>query len=155
MFYTPYNADKRIYSGNKSGDDTYKSWKLVVMPNGTTTYVRASDKPLYVTIQSYADETDIKSIISRCIARDGDLSALKASKERSIDLRYFPKDIKEYESFCVSVRKAYDNLPTSFKAKFSSFEEFSKNPDMLTNLFNEMVSNLKNKAVEPNTEVKE
>lgn len=153
MFYTAYNADKRVDCFNKSGSDTYVSWKLVTLPNGTTSFIRASDKPLYKTIQSYAEETDIKCIIARCISRDGDLSSLKANKEHSLDLRYFPKDIKEYESFCRSVRKAYDNLPTSFKAKFSSFDEFSKNPDVLSSLLEEMVSNIKNKALEPKTEV--
>lgn len=153
MFYTPYTANQRIYSGNKSGNDTYISWKLITLPNGSVTYVRANDKPLYETIQSYAEETDIKLIIARCISRDGDLSALKAKKENSIDLRYFPKDIKEYESFCISVRNAFDNLPDSFKAKFSSFEEFSKNPDMLSTIFDEIVSNLKNKVEEPKLEV--
>lgn len=148
MFYTAYTSDKRIYRPNQSGTDTFQCWELVSLPNGSRSFVKGPDKPLYQRIQSFADETDIKTIISRCIARDGDLSALKADKSRSIDLRFFPSTVKDYQAFVSSVRSAYDNLPKALKAEFSSFEEFSKNPDMLTTLFNKMALEIKNKPFE-------
>lgn len=151
MFYTPYTANKRLYCPNKSGTDTYNCWELVSLPNGTKSFVRGVDKPLYQRIQSFASETDIKLIISRCIARDGDLSSLMADKSRSIDLRLFPSNVKEYQNFVNSVKNAYENLPMPLKGKFSSFDEFSKNPDMLATFFNEMVAQIENKAIQPDT----
>lgn len=148
MFYSAYTSNQRIHSSNKSGTDTYHCWELVSLPNGSRSFVKGPDKPLYQRIQSFSDETDIKTIISRCMARDGDLSALNADKSRSIDLRFFPSTVKDYQAFVSSVRSAFENLPNPLKVEFSSFEEFSKNPDMLTTLFDKMALELKNKPLE-------
>lgn len=74
-----------------------------------------------------------------------------ADKSRSIDLRLFPSNVKEYQNFVNSVKNAYENLPMPLKGKFSSFDEFSKNPDMLATFFNEMVAQIENKAIQPDT----
>lgn len=146
MFNSAYIRSECVYSANKSGTAYIQPFKLVYLSNGCKSFVMGNKVPLNDLIQSHKDECDIKTIIARCIAKDGNLDALKARKEDSLDLTLFPRDVKEYQNFVRSSREAYDKLSPSVKAQFSSFKDFCENTGKVSEFYSKLAENAKKTA---------
>lgn len=92
------------------------TYKLKVLPDGTTKLVEAGKENIQAYIQSFAESTDINTIMTRLA--NGDVSVLNKSVPQFGDFTGMPSTLAEFMQLEIDCKNLFDSLPIETKKLF-------------------------------------
>lgn len=105
---------REIYTNHGSPEKI--TYKLKVLPDGTTKLVEAGKENIQEYIQSFADSTDINNIMTRLA--NGDVSVLNKSVPQFGDFTGMPSNLAEFMQLEIDCKNLFDSLPIETKKQF-------------------------------------
>lgn len=121
--FKPYEDEKPQSRPNNAGNTLEAEYRERYDEDGKPYLEKVGEVNTYEKIQSYRDECDIMSILSRYAA--GDASAL-ATPGYYIDTTKLPKTYTEYLNMMNEQRDKFEQLPLEIREKFGhSFEQWA------------------------------
>ncbi len=134
FFKTQYDARDRIESN--SGNPIKQLYSGSYNERGQVELVEDGTEDLYAYIQSFAESTDIHSILQRY--QNGEVDVLEKVQGFYGDITEMPKTYAEALQRIADSEKVFMSLPVEVRAKFGhSFSQFlaaSQEPDFLERL---------------------
>lgn len=86
---------------------------------GAITYEKVGKVNVFEEIQSYADQTDINSIIARCV-REGTTNILAAQESQFMDITDLPEDFLGIYNLGLGLKSEFEKLPPEERALFNN-----------------------------------
>lgn len=121
--FKPYEDEKPPAPFNNPGNIMEPQYKERYDEKGTAYLEKVGEVNVYEKIQSYRDECDIMSILSRYAA--GDQTVL-ATPGWYIDTSKLPNSYTEYMNLMNEQREKFEQLPLNIRAAFGmSFEKWA------------------------------
>lgn len=120
--YTPYGEEKPPRIPNNAGSETEPQYAERYDERGNSYLEKVGEVNTYEKIQSYKDECDVMSILSRYAA--GDESAL-AAPGWYIDTSRMPESYTEYLNMMNRQKEKFNTLPLDIRQRFNnSFDQW-------------------------------
>lgn len=121
--FKPYEKEKPESRPNNAGNTLEAQYRERYDENGQPYLEKVGEVNTYEKIQSYREECDVMSILSRYAA--GDTAAL-ATPGYYIDTTKLPKTYTEYLNMMSEQRDKFEQLPLEIREKFGhSFEQWA------------------------------
>lgn len=121
--YKPYEDEKPPAPFNNPGNIMEPQYKERYDDRGVAYLEKVGEINVYEKIQSYRDECDVMSILSRYAAGD---ETVLATPGWYIDTSKLPNSYTEYMNLMKEQREKFENLPLNIRAAFGmSFEKWA------------------------------
>lgn len=121
--YKPYEEEKPPAPFNNPGSMIQEQYKERYDERGVAYLEKVGEVNIYEKIQSYRDECDIMSILSRYAAGD---ETVLATPGWYIDTSKLPSNYTEYMNMMNEQREKFEKLPLNIRAAFGmSFEKWA------------------------------
>lgn len=121
--YKPYEDEKPPAPFNNPGNIMEPQYKERYDDRGVAYLEKVGEVNIYEKIQSYRDECDVMSILSRYAAGD---ETVLATPGWYIDTSKMPKSYTEYMNLMNEQREKFEKLPLNIRAAFGmSFEKWA------------------------------
>uniref|UniRef100_A0AAU8AZ96 Internal scaffolding protein n=1 Tax=Dulem virus 202 TaxID=3145679 RepID=A0AAU8AZ96_9VIRU len=121
--YKPYEDEKPPKRASNPGSEWETEYKERYDENGHPYLVETGKVNVYEKIQSYRDECEIQSILSRYAAGD---QTVMNRPGYYIDTTVLPTSYTEYFNLMQEQKEKFNSLPLNIRKKFNnSFEEWA------------------------------
>ena len=121
--FKPYEDEKPPAEFNNPGNIMEPQYKERYDERGVAYLEKVGEVNVYEKIQSYRDECDVMSILSRYAAGD---ETVLATPGWYIDTSKLPNTYTEYMNMMNEQREKFENLPLNIRAAFGmSFEKWA------------------------------